>query len=199
MATTWNTKALKNMANRLMLFFLGACLCCSTLLNAQSKEFYEFNCECFDNVYICTIYRYGDTVLVIPDLFEEISSSNDAIFTFQDGCVYLTINGQKGLFHGRSEVGSWNVSGEEDQRFTIQWDSLFCTEDDDTIFKFEFMPYYQEKNPYREIDGTEIFHHYCDMTSYYWTRSEGIIAFEGEWLCVRKDQESFKTCLKNIK
>ena len=113
--------------------------------------------------------------------------------------MYLTVNGQKGLFWGNSEIGSWNNTGEEHQRFTIKWDSLFCGEGNDTIFKFEFIPYYQEKNPYRANDGTEIFLHYCDMTSYYWTRLEGIIAFEGEYLYVRKDQESFKTCLKNIK
>ena len=112
-------KALKNRANRLMLFFLGVCLSCPTLLNAQSKEYYEFNCEYFDNVYICAIYRYGDTVLVFPELFEEITSSNDAIFTFQDGCVYLTINGQKGLFQGRSEVGSWKLECHRRRRSTF--------------------------------------------------------------------------------
>ncbi len=187
------------MANRLMIFLLGVCLCCTPLLNAQSKGEYEYNCEYFDNAYTCAIHRYGDTILVISGLFEEIFPSNDVTFTFNDDCVYLTVNGQKGLFGGNSEIGSWNNTGEEYQRVTIKWDSLFCGEGNDTIFKFEFIPYYQEKNPYRANDGTEIFLHYCDMTSYYWTRLEGIIAFEGEYLYVRKDQESFKTCLKNIK
>ena len=164
--------------------------------NAQNKCMYEYECDYFDKSYSCPIQWFGDTLLVVNDLFNEIILSNEAVFTFRDSCVYLTIDGQEGLFWGNRKIGSWNITGEEHQRFTIKWDSVFCT--NDTIFKFEFIPYYQEKNPYRENDGTESYHHYCDMTSYYWTRSEGIIAFEGEWLFVRKDQKFLKQCLKSI-
>lgn len=188
----------ERMVKRLALLIV-AWGCCIGVLRAQFDSCYEFKCDYFEDFYICPIHWYGDTLLVVSRLFDEISASHEASFSFEDYCVYLTINGQKGLFWGNSEVGSWNVTGKEDQRFTIQWDSLFCINDNDTIFKFEFIPYYQEENPYRDIDGTDIFHYYCDMTSYYWTRSEGIIAFEGEWLYVRKDQESLKNCLKNIK
>ena len=34
-------------------------------------------CEYFDNAYTCAIHRYGDTILVISGLFEEIFPSND--------------------------------------------------------------------------------------------------------------------------
>ena len=75
----------------------------------------------------------------------------------------------------------------------VKWDILNCT--NDTIYRFVFIPYYQENNPYEESDGTKIFHYYFDMTYYYWARSVGVIAFEGESLYVRKDQEAYKQCL----
>ena len=184
---------------RHLIMIIGMCCLNVFISNAQNKCMYEFECDYFDKAYSCPVQWFGDTLLVVNDLFNEIILSKEAVFTFRDSCVYLTIDGQEGLFWGNTRMGSWIVSEVEHERFTIKWDSIFCANDNDTIYKFEFIPYYQEKNPYRANDGTETFLHYCDMTSYYWTRLEGIIAFEGDYLYVRKDQESFKTCLKNIK
>lgn len=184
---------------KLLLIFLFGFYCCSFgVLKAQQDSCYEFKCDYFDDYYTCPIQWYGDTMLVVTHLFDEISISNEVSFTFQDSCVYLTIDGQKGLFWGNSKNGSWNITEEEHQRFTVKWDSLFCTNNNDTIFKFEFVPYYHEKNPYIKSDGSEIFHYYCDMISYYWIRSAGVIAFVGDWFYVRKDFESYKDCLKKF-
>lgn len=189
----WTNKRLGEMIKRLLL--VGVMCCCFGVSSAQLDSCYEFTCDYFDKPYTCPICWYGDTLLVVTHLFDEISVSNKVSFTFQDSCVYLTVDGQKEVFWGKSGIGTWNATGIEHQRFTVKWDSIICTNDNDTIYKFEFIPYYQEKNPYRESDGTEMFHYYCDMISYYWARSLGVIAFEGEWLYVRKDQETFKQCL----
>lgn len=182
-----------------LLTLYGICCCCFGILRAQIDSYYEFKCDFFDDNFTYPIRWYGDTMLVVTHLFDEIGLCDESFFTFQDSCVYLTIDGQKGLFWGNSNIGSWNIMEKEYERFTVKWDSLLCAIGNDTIFKFEFIPYYQEMNPYIDTDGTKNFSYYYDMTSYYWTLSEGIIAIEGDWLYVRKGFESFKDCLKNVK
>ena len=169
---------------------------CSAASNAQHSLYYEFECDYIDNTYIFPIHKHGDSVLIVSDLFEgELAIKDAVVFRFQDSCVFLTIDGQEGLFFGNSQKGSWITKGNEYERFTIRWDSLCCSDNNDPIYKFVFTPYYNEENPYITDDGTMIFHEYNDMTSYYWTNSDGLIAIEGDWLFVRKDQEALKQCL----
>lgn len=167
-----------------------------TISNAQNTYSYEFECEYLDNPYICPAHWYGDTVLVISGLFNEITNSNEVVFTFRDTCVFLTIDGQEGLFNGGPEIGSWNNSGNELERFTIKWDSLRCPNNGELIYRFEFIPYYRKDNPYIADDGSIIIREYNDTTIYYWTYSSGVVAMEGDWFFVRKDKAFVRQCIQ---
>ena len=105
---------------RKLTLLVGIVGCCFGVSKAQNDSCYEFKCDSFDNLYICPIRWYGDTLLVVTHLFNEISISDKVSFTFQDSCVYLTVDGQKGVFWGNSDIGSWNATNVEDQRFTVK-------------------------------------------------------------------------------
>lgn len=172
---------------------------CHAVAKAQIISNYEFECEYLDKTYVCPIRWDHDTVLVVSNLFNEMTISDEVTFAFRDNCVYLTIDGQEGLFFGSSELGSWNNKEKEDEKFTIMWDTVHCPNEGDIIYRFEFIPYYREENPYTADDGCVVFHTYDDAVSYYWTPSAGVVAIEGDLLFVRKDRNSVKNCLKNIK
>lgn len=172
----------------------GMCLLATLYSNAQSISFYEFETIHLDRVDTVKVYSYGDTVLVLNSIFQEMNFSEEVSFICRNGCVYLNINGQEGLFFGGENVGSWQM-GEESERITITWDSLVCDNTDEKIYKFEFAPYYGKDNPYTYDDGTSIFHIQYDATSYYWTPSNGIIAISGDWLSIRKDMKHFLSCI----
>ena len=182
-----------------LVLFLGFLYFCPIASNAQITSCYVFECEYHDNAYLCPTHWNGDTVLVVSNLFNEMTISDEVTFVFRDSCVYLTIDGQEGLFFGSSELGSWNNKENEDERFTIMWDTIHCPNEGDLIFRFEFKPYYHEENPYTADNGCVAFHTYDDAISYYWTPSAGVVAIEGDLLFVRRDRNSVKSCLKNIK
>lgn len=170
------------------------CLCCIAS-KAQDSTYYEFECDYLAVTHVCNAFWLGDSVLTVSGLFNEIDAPEDVVFRFQDNGVFLNIGGQEGLFFGNAHNGNWNTKADESERLTIKWDSVHCSNTDEVIYQFEFVPYYDEENPYNTEDGTMIVHHYDDMISYYWTRSAGVIAFEGDWLFVRKDCEFLKQCI----
>lgn len=186
---------MNNTITNIIVSFLAICCLSITTSDAQDSAFYEFECVYLDNTFICPIQWSGDSVQMISNLFNEITISDEVVFTFRDSCVYLTIDGQKGLFYGGTEMGSWNNGENEEERFTIKWDTLVCPNSGELLFKFEFIPYYRENNPYIADDGSTIIREFNDMISYYWTYSAGVVAMEGEWLFVRKDKESLRQCL----
>lgn len=171
---------------------------CFLSSKAQDTLRYEFECDYLEITHICDTYLYGDSVQVVSDLFSEITS-NDVVFRFHDDSIFLIIDGQEGLFLGNTKIGSWNTTETESERFTIIWDSLYCSNTNEIIYKFEFAPYYNEENPYIAEDDTKIYHRYDDMTSYYWTMSAGIVAVEGDWLFVRKDCKFLKQCIMGFR
>lgn len=170
------------------------CLCC-LVSKAQDSTYYEFECDYLAVTNVCKAFWLGDSVLTVSGLFNEINASKNVVFRFQGNCVFLTIDGQEGIFFGNEQIGSWNTKADESERLTIQWDSLYCPNTNEVIYQFEFVPYYDEDNPYITENDTFIFHHYDDMISYYWTRSAGVIAFKGDWLFVRKDCTFLKQCI----
>lgn len=189
------------MLYKVLLPLLGMVFLCIDS-EAQNSYCYEFESNSLYKVFThtCPVHRYGDSVLVVSNLFNEMNISNQVVFTFRDSCVFLTINGQEKLFFGDSRVGNWNTTGNESERFTIKWDTLFCSDYGEILYKFEFSPYYSTENPLILDDGTVVVYNYCDMVSYYWTYSAGVVAMEGDdLLFVRKDQNFVKSCLKNIK
>lgn len=189
-----------NKMTTMILVFLLLILCqCHAVTSAQIISNYEFECEYPNKKYECPIRWDGDTVLVVYNLFNEMTISDEVTFAFRDNCVYLTIDGQEGLFFGSSELGSWNNKENEDERFTIMWDTIHCPIDGDLIFRFKFIPYYHEENPYTADDGCVVFHTYDDAVSYYWIPSAGVVAIEGDLLFVRRDRNPVKSCLKSIK
>ena len=184
---------MNRMKRKILVLLLG--MFCFASAKAQNTLYYEFECDYLDYTFTCPTYRHGDSILIVFDLFSENDIPDYVVFRFQDSCVFLTIDGQEGLFWGDSQIGSWDTKGDESERFTIEWDTLHCLNNYETIYKFEFIPYYNKTNPYMADDGTFITHEYYDMISYYWTYSAGVIAIEGDWLFVRKDQENLKKCL----
>lgn len=185
------------MVKKIVLLF-GIMSCCLGVSRAQFDSCYEFKCDYLDEIYKYPIRWCDDTLFVAANLFYDINASREVFFSFENNCVYLSVNGQKGFFFGDSAIGNWNLTKEEWQRFTVRWDSTFCVIENDTVFKFEFAPYYTEINPYVGEDDVEMFQLYYDMTYYYWTRENGIIAIKGDWLFVRRGFESYKDCLKTI-
>lgn len=186
-----------NTLKRAILILLIGLFCFPTT-KAQDTLHYVFECD-QTGPYTCATLNYGDSVLVVRDLFREIDIPNDIVFRFQDSRVFMTINGEEGLFWGDSTIGNWQTKGDKSERFTIKWDSLYCSNLDEKIYKFEFIPYYNDENPYITDDGAFIIHEYHDMASYYWTYSDGVIAIQGDWLFVRKDQGYLHQCLSNAK
>lgn len=184
----------KKMRNK-SIIILGVLFLSCVASKAQDTLCYEFNCDYLGATRICTTYRTGDSVVIVSDLFQETTASKNVAFRFQGNCVFLTIDEQEGIFWGNAQIGSWTAKKDESERFTVKWDSLYCPNTTEVIYQFEFVPYYEEFNPYITEDGTKIYHHNDDGILYYWTRSAGVIAFEGEWLFIRKDYEFLNHCI----
>lgn len=184
-----------NEKNTVSTILLLSMYCLSTLFsNAQSIRFYEFEDSFTDMVDTCIVLAYGDSMLVVKNLFQENNFPETATFVNRDGCIYLTILGQEGLFFGDDNLGSWQI-GEESEKITLKWDTIICSNLEEIIYKFEFIPYYSEDNPYNYDDGTSIYYVYDDVTQYFWTIADGIIAFGLDWIALRKDKKQFVHCL----
>lgn len=186
---------MNKMKRKIIVILLGVFCLYPMISIAQDTLYYEFECGILGKTDVYPVYKHEDSVLIISNFFGEMDISGDVAFRFQDGCVFLTIAGQMGLFFGNPQIGSWNTEGLESECFTILWDSLYCPSIGEMIYKFKFAPYYNETNPYIMDDGTAVFQKYDDMVLYYWTKSAGIIAMEGDFLFVRKDQKIVEQCL----
>lgn len=184
---------------KISILLLEMLFMCCMVSKAQDTLRYEFECDYSPFKLVCSTHWIGDSELVVLDLFNELYATKEVIFRFQENYVYLTIGGQEDLFFGKSPLGSWNMTENESERFTIKWDSSHCSVADEIVYRFEFVPYYDEKNPYIIDDGTMLYHHYDDITSYYWTKSAGVIAFKGDWLFVRNDYEFLKQCILELR
>lgn len=171
---------------------------CVLSSKAQDTLYYEFECDYLEITHVCATFLDGDSILVVSNLFNEVTS-DDVAFRFHNDSTFLIIDGQEGLFFGDTIIGSWNTTDTESERFTIKWDSSYCSNTNEIIYKFEFAPYYNGKEPYIAGDGTKVYHRYYDMTSYYWTRSAGVVAIDGDWLFVRKDCELLKQCISKFR
>ncbi|MBO4488759.1 MAG: hypothetical protein J5741_03755 [Bacteroidales bacterium] len=176
-----------------VLFFLMSWLS-PFVMNSQVMSRYVFASAYIEYEDTVQVMGVGDTVFEATNLFHETGFPRKVIFTYRDKGVYLTLNGKESLFFGEGDIGHWPIGGPSED-VTVAWDTIVCESEKDTIFQFEFVPYYGKENPFPNGDGTVTYYNYDDATTYYWTCSAGVVAIGGEWPLVRKDQEYLMPCL----